>query len=58
MPTVNTVSISSKIEDPELRDRLREKIKDILKPFNEEDYGFIIRTVAATASEEAIIEDF
>jgi len=58
MPTVNSISISSKIEDPEVRDRLRDNIKDILKPFNEEGYGFIIRTVASTASEEAIIEDF
>ncbi|WP_457641163.1 Rne/Rng family ribonuclease [Persephonella sp.] len=58
MPTVRTVSISSKIEEKEIRERLKEEIKELLEPFNEKKYGFIIRTFAVEASEEAIIEDF
>ncbi len=58
MPTVNSISISSKIEDTSQREAVKERIKNILKPFNEENYGFIIRTVAATATDEAIIDDF
>ena len=52
------ISISTKIEDPEEKNRIKEHIKWLLEPFNEENHGFIIRTSAADASDEAIIEDF
>ncbi len=54
LPTTNQVSISSKIENK----HLKEEIKELLEPFNEEGYGFIIRTSAEHAPPESIIEDF
>ncbi len=52
------ISISTKIENPEEKNRLKEHIKWLLEPFNEENHGFIIRTSAVDATDEAIIEDF
>ncbi|MDQ7055431.1 MAG: Rne/Rng family ribonuclease [Persephonella sp.] len=58
IPSDPYVTISSKIEDKEDRERLKEHIKWLLEPFNENDYGYIVRTSAVEATDEAIIEDF
>ncbi|SNZ02660.1 ribonuclease G [Persephonella hydrogeniphila] len=58
IPNNSYVSISSKIEDKEQRENLKEHIKWLLEPFNDKEFGYIIRTSASEASDEAIIEDF
>ena len=57
-PKVSKVSISSKYSSEEEKKELKERIKEILKPYNEENFGFIIRTLAYEASDNQIIEDF
>lgn len=52
------ISISSKLEDIEEREILREKITNLIKDYNTENYGFIIRTSAKNATEEDILSDF
>ncbi|WP_457625863.1 Rne/Rng family ribonuclease [Persephonella sp.] len=58
IPNNPYVSISSKIEDKEQRERLKEHIKWLLEPFNDDRFGYIIRTSASEAPDEAVIEDF
>jgi len=58
IPNNSHVSISSKIENREEKERIKNRINDLLKPFNDENYGYIIRTSAVDASEEAIVDDF
>ncbi|WP_457643381.1 Rne/Rng family ribonuclease [Persephonella sp.] len=58
IPNNPHISISSKIEDREEKERIKNHVKKVLQPFNEENYGYIIRTSAVDASEEALIEDF
>ena len=57
MPTIDYVSISTKL-DEETKISLKDKIYNILKPYNEENFGYIIRTKAINATEEEIIQDF
>ena len=57
-PTVSNVNISTKYKDIEQKNMLRERVKDVLSYFNEENYGYIIRTLACEASDEQLIEDF
>ncbi len=54
LPTTNQVSISSRIENKQIKN----EIKELLEPFNKENYGFIIRTSAEHAQPESIIDDF
>lgn len=49
----STKSISRKIEEPETRERL----KAILTEFADEEYGIVLRTNAATASDDEIAEE-
>ncbi|MCH5252159.1 MAG: ribonuclease E/G [Lachnospiraceae bacterium] len=49
----STKSISRKIEEKETRDRL----KHILAEFESEEYGIVLRTNAATSSDEEIIKE-
>lgn len=57
LPNSYHISISSKI-DADKKENLKEHIKWLLGPFNEEKFGFIVRTSAENASDEDIIEDF
>ncbi|MCX7760351.1 MAG: Rne/Rng family ribonuclease [Hydrogenothermaceae bacterium] len=52
------VSISSKLEDKDERDLIKEKVVNLLKDYNPENYGIIIRTSAKKATEEDILSDF
>ncbi|MGC8868734.1 MAG: Rne/Rng family ribonuclease [Sulfurihydrogenibium sp.] len=52
------VSISSKYEDEVIRNSLKERILNLIKDLNTENYGIIIRTSAINATDEDIIEDF
>jgi Rne/Rng family ribonuclease len=52
------VSISSKYEDEVIRNNLKERIVNLIKDLNTENYGIIIRTSAINATDEDIIEDF
>jgi len=52
------VSISSKYEDENIRNSLKERIVNLIKDLNTENYGIIIRTSAINATDEDIIEDF
>jgi len=58
IPNNSHISISSKIEDKEEKERIKNRIFHLLEPFNDENYGYIIRTSAVDASEESIIDDF
>jgi len=58
IPSDPYITISSKIDNKELKEKIKEHIKWLLEPFNENNYGYIIRTSAVEASDEAIIEDF
>jgi ribonuclease G len=49
------IGISQKIEDESGRAQLRERLKELLPP--EEKGGFIVRTLAETASEEELAAD-
>lgn len=49
----STKSISRKIDEPEIRERL----KKVLAEFAGEEYGIVLRTNAAAASEEEIAEE-
>ena len=53
MPMTDHIGVSRKIEDEELRQQLREKIEN-LRPA---DTGFIVRTVAETATSEDLEAD-
>jgi len=57
LPYSNHIGVSSKFPD-ELKKELRENIKEVLEPFNQENYGFIVRTSAKDIPDELIIEDF
>ncbi len=52
------ISISSKYENQEIRDSLKERVKNLIKDINPDNYGIIIRTSAINATDEEIIEDF
>ncbi|PMP77930.1 MAG: ribonuclease G [Sulfurihydrogenibium sp.] len=52
------VSISSKYEDENIRNNLKQRIVNLIKDLNTENYGIIIRTSAINATDEDIIEDF
>jgi len=58
IPNNPHISISSKIDDKDEKEKIKDHIQWLLEPFNEEQYGYIIRTSAVDASDEAIIEDF
>ncbi|TCK98132.1 ribonuclease G [Natranaerovirga hydrolytica] len=49
----NYVGISNKIEDQGLKERL----KNIVKPFQNDEYGFIIRTNAKDVEEDTLIKE-
>src|SRR5688500_17894976 len=55
LPQESHIGISQRIEDEEERAHLREKLQQLLPP--EEKGGFIIRTVAETASERELKSD-
>lgn len=52
------ISISSKLEEKEERERIKAKIESLLKEYNTDNYGVIIRTSAKNATEEDILSDF
>lgn len=52
------VSISSKLEDKEERDALKERITELIKSYNPDNYGIIIRTSGKNATSEDILSDF
>ena len=58
MPTVDYISISSKIEPEEEKEKIKEYVKELLAPYNKENYGFIIRTQIQKATDKDIISDF
>ncbi len=58
LPSNEQISISSKFEDPELREEIKQRIKELLEPYNPENYGYIIRTSAYDIPDDYIIEDF
>ena len=49
----NSIGVSSKIEDK----NERERIKALLEPYADEEFGFIVRTNAASAPEEEITKE-
>jgi ribonuclease G len=55
LPQESHIGISQRIEDEEERAHLREKLRQLLPP--EEKGGFIIRTMAETASEHELKSD-
>jgi ribonuclease G len=55
LPGESHIGISQRIEDGEERAQLREKLRELLPP--EEKGGFIIRTVAESASERELKSD-
>jgi len=55
LPQESHIGISQRIEDEEERQHLREKLQQLLPP--EEKGGFIIRTMAETASERELTLD-
>jgi ribonuclease G len=55
LPQESHIGISQRIEDEEERAHLREKLRQLLPP--EERGGFIVRTVAETASERELRAD-
>ena len=57
-PTVNSINISSKYKTQDEKIALKERIQNILEDYNENKYGYIIRTLACEATDEQIIEDF
>lgn len=54
LPTTNRIGVSRKIEDEELREELREKVRGVV----EEPMGAIVRTVAQDADVEHLRRDF
>jgi ribonuclease G len=55
LPQHSHIGISQRIEDEEERQHLREKLQQLLPP--EEKGGFIIRTMAETATDEELLAD-
>ncbi len=55
MPNVNTVGVSTKIEDEDEKERLRNLITTVVP--EDKHCGYIVRTVAEGASEEAFRRD-
>jgi len=55
LPQESHIGISQRIEDEEERQHLREKLQQLLPP--EEKGGFIIRTMAETASDDELRSD-
>ena len=55
LPQDSHIGISQRIEDEEERAHLREKLRQLLPP--EENGGFIIRTMAETASDRELASD-
>ncbi len=53
MPSVTHVGVSQRIEDPEERERL----KNIVQTFCDENGGFILRTAAEGVNEEELVQD-
>jgi ribonuclease G len=58
LPNNNYISISSKIEDKELKERIKKRVEIILKNHRTEDLGYIIRTSILDASDEDLLNDF
>lgn len=56
VPEDNSLGVSSKIEDPEERERLKELVEK-LRSETEDDYGFIIRTAAEGVDESTLCSD-
>lgn len=57
MPDNSHVGVSQRIENPDERDRLRSAIQKCLSEDEDEQSGFILRTVAEGASEAELIAD-
>jgi len=57
LPYSSHIGVSTKIPD-ELKKVLREHVKELLEPFNEEHFGFIIRTSATDVPDVLLVEDF
>jgi len=57
-PFSKKVSISNKYTDTKEKQELKDRVQELLEPYNEEDFGYIIRTLACEASDNQIIEDF
>ncbi len=57
-PNNSKVSISNKYSTQEEKTALKERISNILEPYNQEQFGYIIRTLACEASDDELIEDF
>ena len=55
LPQESHIGISQRIEDEDERAHLREKLQQLLPP--EEKGGFIIRTMAETASDRELASD-
>ena len=55
LPQDRHIGISQRIEDEELREHLRTRMTNLLLP--EEEGGYIIRTIAAEAPDEALLAD-
>ena len=56
VPEDNSLGVSSKIEDPEERERLKALVEK-LRSESEDDYGFIIRTAAEGVDESTLRAD-
>lgn len=57
MPTTNHISVSSKLPE-DIREDLKSRVENLLRDYNEEKIGFIIRTKTINALDEDIIQDF
>ena len=55
LPFENRIGISQKITEEDNRDKLRERLQEIIG--NEDDQGFIIRTLAESATDEELKAD-
>ena len=55
IPSLNTIGISSRINSPEVRESIKEKIKVVLGSPNPQ--GYIVRTIAEFAGEECFKND-
>ena len=57
MPDAQTIGISSRIEDVEERARLKDIVSAARENLNSGQYGYIVRTAAEGADDDAIIAD-
>lgn len=58
LPYDNRVGVSQKIENEEVRDRLKRTVEDLAYGKEKEKGGYIVRTCAEDASEDDFISDF